>query len=103
MTLALKPAMVLPPGQTTRQLSKRKRESDHSENEGELGERGGGHGCHGDLLKDARTLVYLWAGRACTAGPLTEQMCVRTRLCVHVFISMWVRMLTCRHTPRPIN
>lgn len=41
MTLALKPAMVLPPGQTTRRLSKRKRESDHSENEGELVEQGG--------------------------------------------------------------
>lgn len=70
---------------------------------GRVGRAGGGHGCHGDLLKDVSTLVYLWAGRACTAGPLTEQMCVRARLCVHVFISMWVRTLTCRQTPRPIN
>lgn len=101
VTLALKPAMVLPPGQTTRQLSKRKRVI--TVRMRESWESRGGHGCHGDLLKDVSTLVYLWAGRACTAGPLTEQTCVRTRLCVHVFISMWVKTLTCRHTPRPIN
>lgn len=101
VTLALKPAMVLPPGQTTRQLSKRKRVI--TVRMRESWESRGGHGCHGDLLKDVSTLVYLWAGRACTAGPLTEQMCVRARLCVHVFISMWVRTLTCRQTPRPIN
>lgn len=101
VTLALKPAMVLPPGQTTRQLSKRKRVI--TVRMRESWESRGGHGCHGDLLKDVSTRVYLWAGRACTAGPLTEQMCVRARLCVHVFISMWVRTLTCRHTPRPIN
>lgn len=50
-----------------------------------MGEQGGGHGCHGDLLKDVSTLVYLWAGRACTAGPLTEQMCVRTFVCACVY------------------
>lgn len=57
VTLALKPAMVLPPGQTTRQLSKRKRVI--TVRMRESWESRGGHGCHGDLLKDVSTLVYL--------------------------------------------
>lgn len=50
----------------------------------------GRDGCHGCFPGDASTLVYLLVEGACTAGPLTEQMCVCACLCAHGCLSACV-------------
>lgn len=85
MTLALKPAIVFPPGHPANQAAQSERESGRK---GAL-ERGR-DGCHGCFPGDASTLVYLLVEGACTAGPLTEQMCVCACLCAHGCLSACV-------------
>lgn len=87
VTVALKPAIVLPVGQPANQAAQSGRDS-----ENQKGKRGrGSDGCHGYLVGDASALVYLWAAGACKVGPLVEQMCARLRVyqslaakCAHV-------------------
>ncbi len=73
VTLALKPAIVLPPGQPANQAaqSERERETERERERDREREResGGRDGCHGYFPGDASTLVYLLAEGACTAGP----------------------------------
>lgn len=91
MTLALKPAIVFPPGHPANQAAQSEREREWKtgrERKGAL-ERGR-DGCHGYFPGDASTLVYLLVEGACTAGPLTEQMCMCACLCVHGCLSACV-------------
>lgn len=66
VTLALKPAIVFPPGQPANQAAQSERARERER--GEERERGR-DGCHGYFPGDASALVYLLAEGACTAGP----------------------------------
>lgn len=96
VTLALKPAIVLPPGQSAKQAaqSERERERDRVRKRGR-------DGCHGYFPGDASTLVYLLAEGARTAGPLTEQMCNCVCLRVRVSVSTcdWMQLNAQTQTP----
>lgn len=71
MTLALKPAIVFPPGRPASEAAQSVRDGGLAREERERWREaeGGKDGCHGYLPGDASALVYLLAGGACTAGP----------------------------------